>query len=89
MAGVGKTTLAIEVAHQLHEYFQDGVIWLNLDSSTESTESSTQRVLKIIGELLNVNVDSFRDATSRSEYLKAIVNMGHQYTLRLLHKYAR
>lgn len=32
MGGIGKTSLAIEVAHRLKEFFSDGVFWAKIDS---------------------------------------------------------
>ncbi len=49
--GVGKSTLAIRVAHEIHESFEDGVLYAELRSLTSSDQISTQlaRFLRALG----------------------------------------
>lgn len=66
MGGVGKTTLAIELAHQLRYEFSDGVFWGNLHLSTPDA------VLESWGQAFGVDMSRLTDFNSRAAYLRGV-----------------
>lgn len=67
MGGVGKTSLAIHVACQLQSYFQDGVLWAQLDK----TDSMT--VLQTFAEAYGYDVTGYADLNSRSSRVRELL----------------
>lgn len=52
-AGVGKTSLAISLAHELKDFFPDGVIWCSC--STSSPLTILHQIAQSFGEILPLN----------------------------------
>jgi tetratricopeptide (TPR) repeat protein len=58
MAGVGKTALALQVAHQVDSWFPDGCLFLDLDGRTPDTALSSSDALDRFLRLLGVPVET-------------------------------
>ncbi|MFQ5851998.1 MAG: tetratricopeptide repeat protein [Candidatus Binatia bacterium] len=67
MAGVGKTVLAIQIAHQLSFHFPDGVLWAQLNTS------DTMSILSIWAEAYGHDVSKHTDVESRSQVLREVL----------------
>lgn len=66
MGGVGKTTLAIELAHRLSSDFPDGVFWG--DISTAGADA----ILESWGQACGVTMDRLTDFNSRAAFLRGV-----------------
>ncbi len=67
MAGVGKTSLAAQLAYDLHEHFADGVLWARLDSS------DTLSILATFAAAYQQDVSQFYDVASRSRVVRDLL----------------
>ncbi len=66
MAGIGKTTLAIELAHQLRHEYEDGVFWGNLRTGVADA------VLESWGQALGVDMTRMVDFDSRAAAMRTL-----------------
>jgi serine/threonine protein kinase len=64
MGGVGKTTLAIRLAHQLRDYFSDGVLWADL------AHSEPLAVLDSWARAYDLDFSGLSDLSSRAAALR-------------------
>ncbi|MCA9932406.1 MAG: tetratricopeptide repeat protein [Ardenticatenaceae bacterium] len=71
MSGVGKTTLAAHLAHQLRHHFRDGVLWARLDTS------DTLSILSAIARAYGVDVNPYADLHGRSRVVRDILTHKH------------
>lgn len=67
MAGVGKTTLAAQMAYQLRDQFADGVLWARLDSS------DTMSILATFTDAYQRDVAQYHDIASRSRVVRDLL----------------
>jgi tetratricopeptide (TPR) repeat protein len=67
MGGVGKTSLAAHLAHQLRPFFPDGVLWARLDTS------DTLSILKTIARAYGEDVSSYYDLNSCASVVRSIL----------------
>ena len=67
MAGVGKTSLAAQLAYQLRTHFADGVLWARLDSS------DTMTILATFAHAYAQDVSQYRDIASRSRVVRDLL----------------
>lgn len=67
MAGVGKTSLAAQLAYDLQDYFVDGVLWARLDSS------DTMSILATFAAAYQQDVSQFYDVASRSRVVRDLL----------------
>jgi tetratricopeptide (TPR) repeat protein len=72
LPGVGKTTLAVAVAHHpaIREHFSDGVLWAGL-----GPQPDVMSLLAGWGEALGVNVAERLDEASRSQAVKDAIGL--------------
>lgn len=66
-AGIGKTALAVQLAHLLRHHFPDGVVWSRLD--TTSPMSILAKIAYTYGE----NVNAIKDLESRAEVVRSLL----------------
>ena len=71
MAGVGKTSLAAQIAYDLQEHFADGVLWARLDSS------DTMSILAAFAEAYQRDVSNCLDIASRSGMVRDLLSNRH------------
>ena len=71
MAGVGKTSLAAQVAYDLRGHFADGVLWARLDSS------DTMSILATFAEAYQRDVSNCLDIASRSGVVRDLLSHRH------------
>jgi tetratricopeptide (TPR) repeat protein/transcriptional regulator with XRE-family HTH domain len=76
MAGIGKTTLAIELAHQLRHEYEDGVFWGNLRTGVADA------VLESWGQALGVDMTRMVDFDSRAAAMRTL--LAHKKALIIL-----
>lgn len=67
-AGSGKTTLAIKLAHNLKDYYPDGVLWLRLDTS------SPIGILISIAESLGERISPTQDLDYSSAKVRSLLS---------------
>lgn len=67
MGGVGKTTLAAEVAHRLRDEFPDGVLWANLGAS------NVMALLDTFARVYGQNVSQYTQLDDRSRIVRDIL----------------
>ncbi|KAA3656807.1 MAG: tetratricopeptide repeat protein [Chloroflexi bacterium] len=67
MAGVGKTSLAAQIAYQLRPHFADGVLWARLDSS------DTMSILATFAAAYQHDVSAYHDIASRSRLVRDLL----------------
>ncbi|MEM7112524.1 MAG: NB-ARC domain-containing protein [Chloroflexota bacterium] len=67
MAGVGKTSVAAQLAYQLREHFADGVLWARLDSS------DTMAILATFAQAYQQDVSQYHDVASRSRVVRNLL----------------
>lgn len=67
MAGVGKTSLAAQLAYDLRAHFADGVLWARLDSS------DTMSILASFAEAWQRDVSHYYDVDSRSRVVRDLL----------------
>ncbi len=67
MGGIGKTSLATAVAHQLRPHFADGVLWAN----THSSDSSN--ILELWGRAYDHNFSGLTDLASRETAVRSLL----------------
>ncbi len=72
MAGVGKTTFALHVAHRLHQYFPDGVLWAQIDSVTALETTLTSFALSF-----GVDLSNLPDVESKSRAWRSVLHHKH------------
>ncbi len=68
VAGCGKTALSINLAHALHSFFPDGVLWFRLDIS------SPINILKSILESYGKDASLMQDLGSCSSYVRSFLS---------------
>ncbi|GJM41008.1 MAG: SARP family transcriptional regulator [Ardenticatenaceae bacterium] len=71
MAGVGKTSLAAQMAYQLRHHFADGVLWARLDSS------DTMSILATFAAAYQQDVSQYHDIASRSRVVRNLLMARH------------
>lgn len=71
MAGVGKTSLAAQVAYDLRHHFADGILWARLDSS------DTMSILAAFAAAYQRDVSNCLDVASRSGVVRDILSSRH------------
>lgn len=67
LAGMGKTSLAIELGHQLQEKFPDGILWHRLDTS------SVGHILTSIAFTYGEDISGIHDLQSRASIVRSIL----------------
>ena len=67
MAGVGKTSLAAQMAYQLRTHFTDGVLWARLDGS------DTMSILATFADAYQRDVSQYHDVASRSRIVRNLL----------------
>ena len=67
MGGVGKSMLAIHLAHQLQDRFDDGVLWVSLENS-ETTD-----VLNFFARAYGESVVEFGDISTKSAAVRGLL----------------
>jgi tetratricopeptide (TPR) repeat protein len=67
MGGVGKSAIAIHIAHQLRPHFPDGVLWAKLDSS------DTMSILEIFANEYGRDVSDYTEPAVRSTIVRGIL----------------
>lgn len=67
MAGVGKTSLAAQLACDLRPYFPDGVLWAQLDSSNPMS------ILSTFADAYERDVSQYNDLDSRSTAVRGLL----------------
>lgn len=67
MGGVGKTTLAAQLAYQLRPHFPDGVLWARLDTT------DTLTTLSAFASAYGQDVSRYTDLDSRGSAVRAIL----------------
>lgn len=67
MAGVGKTSLAAQLAYDLQDHFTDGVLWARLDSSDSLS------ILATFAAAYHQDVSQFYDVASRSRVVRDLL----------------
>ncbi|MCA9897252.1 MAG: tetratricopeptide repeat protein [Anaerolineales bacterium] len=77
MAGLGKTSLATQLAYQLKDQFSDGVLWLNLAQSADPL-AAQQAIAQAYGQ----DFTPFADVGSRSSKLREL--LAHKNALLVL-----
>ncbi len=68
MAGVGKTSLAAQIAYDLRQHFADGVLWARLDSS------DTLSILAAFAQAYQRDVSHCLDVASRSGVVRDLLS---------------
>lgn len=66
MAGIGKSTLAVELAHQLQPNYPDGVFWGNLRTG------NAEAILESWGQACGVAMERLVDFQSRAATMRAV-----------------
>ena len=77
MAGLGKTSLAAQVAYRLKDQFSDGVLWLNLAQTTDSMAAQ-----QAISQAYGSDFTEYSDLGSRSSKLREL--LAHKKALLVL-----
>lgn len=67
MAGLGKTTLAAHLAHQLRDTFSDGILWIHLD------HTETMTALQTIAHTYAVDVSAYSDLETCSSKVRQLL----------------
>lgn len=67
MGGVGKTTLAIQMAYRLRDWFPDGVLWAKVDSSDGMS------ILQNFATSFGADVSHYTDLDSRASKVRALL----------------
>jgi len=65
-AGVGKTALAISIAHQMKAFFPDGILWYQMDCS------SMMDILSSIAIACGENISKVQDLSIRSSIVRSL-----------------
>ncbi|MBX3055857.1 MAG: tetratricopeptide repeat protein [Anaerolineae bacterium] len=76
MAGLGKTSLANQLAYELQTHFVDGVLWLRLD------QADTMSALQAIAAAYGLNVSHYTDEATRSSKVREL--LAHKQALLVL-----
>lgn len=71
MGGVGKTTLAIHIAHLLRPNFSDGILWGTLRSA------DIKAILASFAQAYGLDVSDFTDISSRGAVLRSLLATKH------------
>lgn len=67
-AGIGKTTLAIKLAHLLRKEFSDGILWCRVDTSLPSD------ILNSIAHAYGENITFIKDVNSKASSVRSILS---------------
>ncbi|MEM7028054.1 MAG: BTAD domain-containing putative transcriptional regulator [Chloroflexota bacterium] len=67
MGGLGKTTLAAQLAHQLQDDFTDGVLWANVATS------APQDILNVWGRAYDYDFSNLPDLESRATAMRGVL----------------
>lgn len=87
-AAIGKTSIAIAVAHQLQDWFPDGILWYQLD--TTSPDQVISSICHIFGNQVGFNVpleraaELYRNTIARKRVLLIFDNVSADTPLHLL-----
>lgn len=76
MAGVGKTTLAAHLAYRLRSHFNDGVLWVRVDTA------DMMSILMLLAAAYEQDVSAYTTIASRSQMVRGI--LAHKRTLLVL-----
>lgn len=68
MGGVGKTSLAIQLAYDLRDVFADGVLWAQLD------RSNTMAILHSFATAFELDIRHYLDVESRSSKVRELLS---------------
>ncbi len=68
IAGCGKTALTIKLAHQLREYFPDGVLWFRLDNS------SPLNILISVAKNFGEDITQMQDVYTCASYVRSLLS---------------
>ena len=68
MGGVGKTTIGLELAHQLREWYPDGTLWGDFRTST------AESIVESWGQVLDIQLAKLADFPSRAARLRTILS---------------
>lgn len=71
MAGVGKTALAIHLAHYLKPDFTNGVLWAN------TTASNTTEILNAFSTAVGLDITHIQDVDSKANAFRGIIGKGN------------
>ena len=68
LGGIGKTALAVHVAHQLFDYFPDGVVWVQFGH-----RYNEMALLEELAEAYGYDVSRFQTVTARTKQIKQLL----------------
>ena len=77
LGGVGKTTLAVALAHhrKVLEHFKDGVLWSNL--GPQADEDAVMNTLAAWAEALGQDISTVLDLEERHQKVKSLISQRH------------
>lgn len=67
MGGVGKTTLAIRIAYELRDEFEDGILWAHL------RDADVMTILHNFAMAYGLDVSAYRNLEERQNYVRSLL----------------